>query len=246
VAGGKKYRGKPCAYCGAPATAADHVIGRGFFVHADRDDLPQVPACDACNSKKSALETDLMGLLPFGGRHAAGHDNLRDMVPERLKNNRRLHRQLRQGQARTWAEDDSGLIVSMMTLPVDAERLLKLFEWIARGLLWYHWQVRLTDEHNITVMALAEAGDEYFDGLFAQRAAARVSEDLKNGTFQYEGAQAGDDPSVTIWRFSMYGGIRLGDPDVPGQVATRVGVMTGPRSIRKRANRAVRFGVTRV
>ncbi len=85
---------------------------------------------------------------------------------------------------------------------------------------------------------------DYFDGLFAQRAAARVSENLKNGTFQYKAAQAGDDPSVTIWRFSMYGGIRFGDPDVPGQVATRIGVMTGPRSIREKAGRAVRFGVT--
>ena len=242
----KKFRGKPCAYCGAPATGPDHVIGRGFFIPQDRDNLPQVPGCDACNGKKSALETELMALLPFGGRHQAGHANLRDMVPDRLKNNQRLHRQLRQGQGRTWAEDDSGLVVAMMTLRVDAERLLKLYEWIARGLLWFHWQVRLTDEHDVTVMALGEAGDEYFDGLFAQRAAARVSENLKSGTFQYEGAQAGDDPSVTIWRFSMYGGIRFGDPDVPGHVATRIGVMTGPRSIKEKADRAVRFGVTRV
>jgi len=246
VARSKKYKGKPCAYCGAPASGPDHVIGRGFFVPENRDNLPQVPGCDACNSRKSALETELMTLLPFGGRHVAGHDNLRDMVPEGLKNNQRLHRQLRQGQGRTWVEDDSGLIVPMMTLPVNAERLLKLFEWIARGLLWFHWQVRLTDEHDVTVMALGEAGDEYFDGLFAQRAAARISEDLKGGTFQYQGAQAGDDPSVTIWRFSMYGGIRLGDPDVPGQIATRIGVMTGPRSIKEKADRAIRFGVRSV
>lgn len=222
------------------------MIGRGFFIPQDRDNLPLVPSCDDCNSKKSALEKKLMTLLPFGGRHQAGHKNLRDMVPDRLKNNQRLHRQLRQGQGRTWATDDSGLVVPMMTLPVDAERLLKLYEWIARGLLWFYWQVRLTDEHDVTVMALGEAGDEYFDGLFGQRAAARVSEDLKNGTFQYEGAQASDDPSVTIWRFAMYGGIRFGDPDAPGQVATRIAVMTGPRSIKEKADRAARFGVTKV
>src|SRR6059058_2725753 len=135
MGGSKKFRGKPCAYCGAPATGPDHVIGRGFFIPQDRDNLPQVPGCDACNGKKSALETELMALLPFGGRHQAGHANLRDMVPDRLKNNQRLHRQLREGQGRTWAEDDSGLVVAMMTLRVDAERLLKLYEWIARGLL---------------------------------------------------------------------------------------------------------------
>jgi len=37
VARSKKYKGKPCAYCGAPATGPDHVIGPGFFVPTDRD-----------------------------------------------------------------------------------------------------------------------------------------------------------------------------------------------------------------
>lgn len=246
MAGSKKYRGKPCAYCGASATAPDHVIGRGFFLPQDRSDLPQVPGCDVCNRQKSALETELMALLPFGGSHSAGQLNLRDMVPDRLKNNRRLHRKLRQQKGRVLAEDDSGLVVPMMTLPVDAEQLLKLYEWIARGLLWFHWQVRLTAEHDVTAITLTKAGDEYFDGLLAQRAAARVSEDLKDGTFRYEAAQAVDDPSITIWRLSMYGGIRFGDPAVPGQVATRIGVMTGPRSIKENAERAIRFGVTNI
>jgi hypothetical protein len=236
MAGSKKYRGKPCAYCGAKATGPDHVIGRGFFLPQDRDGLPQVPSCDVCNRKKSALETEMMALLPFGGRHPAALVNLRDMVPHRLKNNQRLHGRLRQNHDRVWAEDDSGLVVSMMTLPVDAERLLKLYEWIARGLLWFHWHVLLTNGHDATVMALGQAGDEYFDNLFSRRAAARVSENLKNGTFQYEGAQAVDDPFVTIWRLSLYAGIRLGDPDAPGEVATRIGVLTGPRSIKEKRN----------
>ena len=67
----------------------------------------------------------MMALLPFGGRHPAALINLREMVPNRLKNNQRLHSRLRQNQDRIWAEDDSGVSVPMMTLPVDAERLLK-------------------------------------------------------------------------------------------------------------------------
>ncbi len=46
-------------------------------------------------------------------------------------------------------------------------------------------------------------------------------------------------PEATIWRFSMYGGVRFGDPKVPGEVATRIGVMTGPRAVRAQADRAV-------
>lgn len=105
---------------------------------------------------------------------------------------------------------------------------LELFKWIAKGLAAYHWQVRLSDEQDVTAVTLTEAGEEIFDRQFALNAAARVQQDPGSGTFWYEGAQAADVPEVTIWRFSMYGGIRFGDPRMPGEVATRIGVMTGP------------------
>jgi hypothetical protein len=60
------------------------------------------------------------------------------MVPDRLRNNQRLHRQFREGQGRTLGKDDSGLIVPMMTLPVDAARLLALFKMVTQGLVWHH------------------------------------------------------------------------------------------------------------
>lgn len=125
-------------------------------------------------------------------------------------------------------------------------KLLDLFKWIARGLIWFHWQVRLTDEHEVTPLTLTAAGEQIFDRQFAHNAAARVQRDLGDGTFWYEGAQGVDVPEVTIWRFALYGGVWFGDPKVPGEVSTRIGVMTGPRSIRQHADRAVRFGVRRV
>ena len=239
---GKKYRNKPCAYCGGPSTGPDHVVARKFFLPGDRGDLPQVPACDVCNGHKSALETELLALLPFGGRHESAQRNLQEMVPSRLEKNRRLHRRLGQGQGRIWAEH-GGLLVPTMTLPVAGEQLINLFKWITRGLVWFHWRVRLTHDHELTVLTLTKAGEEIFDRQFALNAANRAQQDLKNGTFWYEGAQAGDDPAVTIWRFSIFGGVQFGDPDVPGEVASRIGVMTGPRTIGENAARAVRFGV---
>jgi hypothetical protein len=74
-------------------------------------------------------------------------------------------------------------------------------------------------------------------------AANRVQRDLKNGTYWYEGAQAVDDPTVTIWRLSVFGGVQFGDPDVPGEIASRIGVMTGPQTIRQNTERAVTFSV---
>ena len=50
-----------------------------------------------------------------------------------------------------------------MTLPVDPSRLLELHKWIARGLTFYHWEVRLTNEHDVTAVTLTQAGEEIFD-----------------------------------------------------------------------------------
>lgn len=241
----KKFRGKPCAYCGEPASSPDHVVARKFFLPEDRGDLPQVPACAPCNAQKSVLETELLALLPFGGRNERSRLNLQTMVPPRLKKNHRLHRRLSEGQRTIWAEHE-GLVIPTMILPIDGERLIELFKWITRGLLWFHWQVRLTDAHDVIVLPLTLAGEEIFDRQFALNAAQRVLRDLKNGTFWYESAQAGDDPTVTIWRFSVLGGVRLGDPDAPGEFASRIGVMTGPGTIRQGAARAVMFGVRKV
>jgi hypothetical protein len=242
----KKFKCKACAYCGGPSTCPDHVIARGFFLPEDRDDLPQVPVCDVCNGKKSALETVLMAVLPFGARHASSGKTLQELVPRRLKKNRRLHRQLGEQQGRVWTKTDAGLIVQTMTLPVDAERLLDLFKWITKGLVWFHWHVRLTDEHDVTAVTLTAAGEPIFEQYLGHPSSRRVERDIADGTFRYEGVQAYDVPEATMWRFSMYGGIWFGDPKVPGEVASRIGVMTGPRSIKERAHLAVRFGVRRI
>jgi hypothetical protein len=134
-----------------------------------------------------------------------------------------------------------------MTLPVDGEKLLELFKWITRGLIWYHWRVRLTlDEHDVTAVTVTEAGEAIFDRHLAHPSPRRVERDLANGTFWYEGVQAYDAPDASMWRFSLYGGVWFGDPAFPNEVARRIGVMTGPRWIREMAHRAVRFGVQRL
>ena len=53
----KRFRGKLCIYClRDPSTSTgDHVFAREFFPESERADLPKVPACEACNNKKSKL-----------------------------------------------------------------------------------------------------------------------------------------------------------------------------------------------
>src|ERR1700737_420953 len=53
----------------------------------------------------------------------------------------------------------------------------------------------------------------------------RVSGDLGEGTFRYEGAQSTDDPQLTMWRFEIYGGVDFGgDPAVNGSSSLAIAV----------------------
>lgn len=91
----KKFKNKTCIYCAnATSETADHVFAREFFLLNQRDGLPKVPSCQQCNKEKSDLEHYLTALLPFGGRHENAKDNLKKMVPKRLKKNKKLHREL--------------------------------------------------------------------------------------------------------------------------------------------------------
>jgi hypothetical protein len=66
--GSKKFKGKTCAYCRREGASAvrEHVIAREFLLERYRDNPPVVPACEACNTEKSALETYALAVLPFG------------------------------------------------------------------------------------------------------------------------------------------------------------------------------------
>jgi hypothetical protein len=225
----KKYVGKPCAYCGEVSTSADHVIARAFFLRVDRVDLPLVPACSGCNRTKSDLEHYVTTILPFGGRHNGAHAMLVDMVSPRLGKNKRLQRELARGWGRRWTLRESRLLEPTATLPVNPERLLSLFAWIARGLVFHHWGVRITAAHNVTATA-APADDAVVDQLFRLRTPAQMLVNLGNGTFIYEGAQTVDSPEITLWRFSIFGGVRLGSPDARGELGSRIIVVTRPPS----------------
>lgn len=212
----KKVKGKLCVYCGkAEATTADHVLCREFFLKDQRANLPKVPACARCNSEKAELEHYLTVVLAFGGRHKDAAGNL-SMVPKRLLKNAKLHRELAAG-------------FDGETIPFDPSRLEKLFAMIARGLAWYHWQVLLGDAHSATASIFNDAGKAFFDQALSKwNTPRRVTGNLGDGTFSYEGAQATDCPEATIWKFSMYGAVVFGgDPNVPGPASLTIAV-TGP------------------
>ncbi len=239
----KKFKNKLCVYCSkAQSTSADHVLAREFFLPRHRGNLLKVPACGYCNGEKGKLENYFGSLLPFGGRHPEAKENLVSMVPRRLRNNARLHRDLFQGQGAVWDKPDA-LIIPAMTLPIDSERFVRLFQFIGKGLIWHHWRAYLTDEHFVKVWTLNRAGDDWFDRrLFHLNANARVTKNLGAGAFTYEGAQGVDCPEITVWRLSMYGGVRVSDDlGYRGNFSSRINIVTGPRSADRYAMLASKF-----
>ena len=224
----KKYKGKTCVYCAQSlSTAPDHVFAREFFLSSDRGNLPQVPACDACNRTKARLEHHMTAVLPFGGRHPAAKTNLETLVPGRLAKNQKLHRALASGAKKAWIKEDA-LYQPTMSLPIEGSSFLDLFSLVVRGLVWFHWKALLTPKHLVNVLVLTDAGERYFDGIMNLEVADRVTVDLGSSTVQYEGVQGFDNPSITAWRISMYGGITFGDSGSPGLVGRRIGAITGP------------------
>lgn len=224
---GKKHKGKPCAYCFERLSeTADHVFARNFFLPSARANLPQVPACSLCNAQKSALEHYLTSVLPFGvatKRHCQISKHGAETSYRECQTSSHVAGRL----GRVWAKE-GGVHLRFSTLPLDPTKLQQLFALIVRGLVCFHFGTYLRQEDEVQVLALARAGETYFDKLFSLDVAARVNDDLGHGTFCYEGAQAVDCPQITVWRFQIYGGINFGDSQNPGEISRRLGALSGP------------------
>lgn len=239
----KQFKGKDCVYCAGAGISetGDHVFAREFFVLSQRVSLPKVPSCIPCNQEKSELEHYLTALLPFGGRHADALPALVSMVPKRLARNRKLHRELSQGSQKVWMRQPSGLHVRAMALPFDGRRLEELLAFVVKGLMWHHWRELLKTDSFVDVLSLTAHGEKFFARYSGMRAKQRVEETVGNGTFIYKGAQGVDNPQVSVWGFSVFGGLKLIEDDATDESVT-FGAFTGPNRVKESAARKIKSG----
>ena len=165
-----------------------------------------------------------MAILGFGGRHPDALANLDTLVRKRILKNAKLHSELAAGLAQS----------DGTAIPIDHTRLEKLFALIARGLLWHHWRMLLGPNYSAIAGVFSVPGESFLNQAFKEwnTSPKRVSRNLGEGTFRYDGAQATDSPQTTIWRLSIYGGILFGgDPAGPGSL---VAAVTGPDTLIQR------------
>lgn len=89
---------------------------------------------------------------------------------------------------------------------------------MTRGLAAHHFGVVIPNAYYVGAGALASAAEPFMMALLAMNARAKVSRSIGDGLISYEGAQGTDDPNLTVWRYRIYGGIRLSDADSPGEM----------------------------
>lgn len=230
-----------CAYCGDPADTEDHVFPRAFFNRLDWAGLPTVPACQKCNNNKSALESYLASVLPFGGTDPDAKSRLATMGGRRLAGNRSLRRDLQRGMSRVWTQTDSGLLISTMALPLEPKRLTEFFGYVARGLVRFEFGEKLDPDDYVDVPTITEdAGEPLFRRMLTMRANARANRSFGNGAVVYEGAQGVDDPRITVWLIRIFGGLKFRD-DAGRTHSTVFAAMTGPKRIVDNAERRLRW-----
>lgn len=218
---------KTCVYCVERVSiTTDHIFAREFFLKEERDNLPQVPACKRCNNKKSQLEHYLTAVLPFGGEHSRARENLAEMVPKRLAKNKKLHTELRNGMSYIGTGKSRRLV-----LPMRQHAIPELFNYIAKGTTWFHWQTMIPSDSYIKSMGLTDIGQEFFKYLLSLSTKNRINNTIGNGTFSYVGSQADNPEQMTVWVFEIYGGLAMKSRDFPKSIASKIGVITGPPEI---------------
>lgn len=113
--------------------------------------------------------------------------------------------------SKEWVKEN-GILVPRLTIPLDSTKLYGLFRFIIKGFLWYHWKVLITPDHYVQAGTLEDTEEQIFLNLF-NNASKRVSQKLGGDTIQYEGVQDLDGPELSLWKFTIYGGVKLtGDP----------------------------------
>lgn len=217
----KKFKGKTCAYCcrDGASEAKDHVIAREFVLTRYRDNLPTVPTCKGCNSKKSALETYALAVLPFGSMLPDGEEYLLANMERRLAKHPKLKRELGTGASREWIRQN-GLMVPVLTMPLDHERITALIAMIVRGLFRYeygfplrtHWETRVT---NFLPMDEAALMPKFIKAL--GRAPEKVERAVGDGAVRYTAWHSRWCKYWSVWHLTMFGGLKVGgDEDAPG------------------------------
>jgi hypothetical protein len=229
----KKYHGKACSYCDRPgiSIAPDHVLARKFCLEEDRQDLPQVPVCGECNTKKSALETYALTVLPLGSRHVDARKYSEENVGRRLQHNAHITSSLRLNSSGVWEQATDGLLIPVYSLELDQDKIRELVGFIVRGLFRFHYGEPLNSKWIADATIIRPEGEEVVFKTISEQFGPfgeRVSANLGRGTFIYQGYRSHRLKWISVWRCTFFDGLQFGNGEVPDQAFATLSVITRP------------------
>jgi len=157
-----KLKGQPCVYCEegiCQSTEGDHVIARGFFDEAKRNNTTvyvRVPACDKCNGLKSHGETYVIPLLSLntGPDHPDAASLTAPGGPVHRSVNKvpDVWESLMRGARQVFVPSDDGTRL-LETAALNSKWTLvdRVFQMITKGLYYHHTGTRFPSTHEIIV-----------------------------------------------------------------------------------------------
>ncbi len=225
----KKYKGKDCAYCGkvGASDTADHVVASSFFLIEDQGNLPKVPSCGPCNNQKSKLEHYVSAAFLAGSQLHEDGRYVRELVVPRLAKNKKQMAEVGFFNPPVWINSD-GLPRLALELKVDAAKLLQLMALVVKGLYCFHFQKPLDTRFCPEVFVLPPDKVAASLAPFAQyitHTSPRISGDIGNGSFRYEGVRSDAYEAFSIWSMGFHNGIPLHGAGSPPQgIATFLSV----------------------
>lgn len=213
MGGSKKYKDKLCVYCRKnKSTTADHVFPRELFQLQHRNLLPKVPSCEKCNNEKSKLEHYLTAILPFAGNHIDAEIALSVDAAQRLKRNKKLHKQIQLSAKDIFIPTESNTLERRLAVPFDSDYLHELVGYIGRALIWHHWRVYLPIESSFKVFTPSESGIQLLDMLLGLTTKYRINTTtLGVDTIRYKGVMSETDQGLSVWAIQFLGGMTVVD-----------------------------------
>lgn len=179
----------------------DHVPPKCIFPEPRSNDLITVPACEACNMKRSGLDEEFKVFLGITvGYHLDGDQSYRKPVLRTLAHNRRIRSNIRSSMQRITVQDLSGKIrQSALVVPLNKEAHDTVVERTVRG-LYFHETGTILDARYTPVIQWHLILDDELFSMTKDWAVGTVA----NPALVYKYAVCADDPTETVWVLQFF------------------------------------------
>jgi hypothetical protein len=201
-----------CAYCGNPATTRDHIPPQNLFTPPRPDNLITVPACKQCNNGVSdddeVFRNELSFMAGSFGESAKAGERAQTALRGIRRNKAMLVRTVTSARP-VERYTQSGLYLGRgYAVPLEPGVQQRVITRIVRGLYWHHFNARLENDAQITLVFIDKRRPHWQEALYTLRSLSPAHRLIGDGeTFQYLYGRANDDPAFSVWLLIFFKGI---------------------------------------